>query len=248
MQHIEIIADELGSDIICLQELKAQQEQIDIDAFIKLGYKYSYIRGEKAYNGVGIFSKIPLTNIQMLDFGGNNQARHIMGVLPNGTELHNFYVPAGRDEPDPINNPSFAHKLQYMDDIIEYWNKRKNVSVIILGDLNIAPYEHDVWSHKQLLKVISHTPLETERMGKLKDTQNFIDSGRHFVDMNEKLYSWWSYRNKDWKKSNRGRRLDHIWLTPDLGDKLISYNGWSAARDWVKPSDHVPITIEVDLE
>ena len=89
----------------------------------------------------------------------------------------------------------------------------------MVGDLNIAPLEHDVWSHKQLLDVVSHTPPETEGLNAWLNT-GFIDAVRHFVPENEKLYTWWSYRNRDWRVANRGRRLDHIWVTPDLKTRL----------------------------
>ena len=84
---------------------------------------------------------------------------------------------------------------------------------ILVGDLNIAPLEHDVWSHKQLLDVVSHTPPETEGLNAWMNA-GFIDAVRHFVPADQKLYTWWSYRNQDWRASDRGRRLDHIWVTP----------------------------------
>ena len=234
----------IEADIICLQELKCQNPELPSNELKKLGFEHHYVRGEKAYNGVGIFSKIPLTDIETLDFGGNSQARHISAKLPNGTRLHNFYVPAGRDIPDPITNPHFAHKLQFTEDMIAYFKTLKDTQKhIILGDLNIAPFENDVWSHKQMLKVISHTPVEIEKMERMYKTLSWVDTARHFVPKTEKSYSWWSYRNQDWKKSNRGRRLDHIWVTPNLQKNLVSYEVMRDARDWEKPSDHVPVII-----
>ena len=97
----------IDADIICLQEMKCQNHEVPTNELKKLGFEHIYTRGEKAYNGVGIFSKTPLSNIEMLDFGGNSQARHISALLPDGTRLHNFYVPAGGDEPDVKTNPSY---------------------------------------------------------------------------------------------------------------------------------------------
>ena len=79
--------------------------------------------------------------------------------------------------------------------------------MIAVGDLNIAPLEQDVWSHKQLLTVVSHTPVEVERLGKLQEAGKFVDAVRHFVPADQKLYTWWSYRNRDWSLSDRGRRI-----------------------------------------
>ena len=127
----------------------------------------------------------------------------------------------------------------------DYFKKNIPIKSILVGDLNIAPYENDVWSHNQLINVVSHTPLETNSLLELKNNSNWIDVGRKFVSKEEKLYTWWSYRNRDWKKSNRGRRLDHIWVTQDLDKKLKSYESLSEIRDWEKPSDHVPIVVEL---
>ena len=123
---------------------------------------------------------------------------------------------------------------------------------VLVGDFNIAPGEHDVWSHKQLLKVVSHTPLEVSRLEKLQKTHDFIDCARVHIPDEEKLYSWWSYRARDVFKSNRGRRLDHIWVSPALKPAVISpgregYEIHTPCRIWEKPSDHVPITQILDI-
>ena len=125
--------------------------------------------------------------------------------------------------------------------MIEYFNQIKLKKTVLVGDLNIAPFEHDVWSHKQLLNVVSHTEIETELLIKFMDDSNWIDVGRKYFSKDEKLYSWWSYRNRDWKKSNRGRRLDHIMVSKDLETSLQSYLSCKEIRDWEKPSDHVPL-------
>ena len=118
---------------------------------------------------------------------------------------------------------------------------------MVAGDFNIAPLENDVWSHKQLLKVVSHTPIEVDKLSDFQRSIDWVDAIRHFVPETEKCYTWWSYRNRDWKKSNRGRRLDHIWLTKPLLPFLKSYEILNEARDWEKPSDHVPVIIDMEL-
>jgi exodeoxyribonuclease-3 len=87
---------------------------------------------------------------------------------------------------------------------------------VFVGDMNVAPHENDVWSHKQLINVVSHTDVEREKVNNIIISNNLFDVMRHTRDDSEKVYSWWSYRNRDWRKSNRGRRLDHIWLSPNL--------------------------------
>jgi exodeoxyribonuclease-3 len=175
--------------------------------------------------------------------------RHIAARLPDGTELHNFYVPAGGDIPDRELNPAYGFKLDYVDAMREWFAKERAKAdrMILVGDLNIAPLESDVWSHKQLLNVISHTPPEVERMEALMQTSGWIDTARHFTPEPEKLYSWWSYRNRDWRKSDRGRRLDHIWVTPPLKDSLKASHTLKDARDWERGSDHVPVMADFNL-
>ena len=113
--------------------------------------------------------------------------------------------------------------------------------------MNVAPLETDVWSHKQLLKVVSHTPVEVEALARLARSQGWIDVVRRFIPPEEKLFSWWSYRARNWETSDRGRRLDHIWVTPALEDALSGACVLKPARGWDTPSDHVPViaTLEV---
>ncbi len=233
-------------DVVCLQETKTPDEFFPHEAFENAGYKYRHVQGMKSYNGVCILSKKPFIKTDIHHRCGKEDCRHI-GVSFDEFDLHNLYIPAGGDEPDPKINEKFKHKLGFVDEMTD-WFAQKYTSkkpVVAVGDFNIAPYEHDVWSHKQLLKIVSHTPQETERLEKMRKSLDFTDSARHFIPMEEKAYSWWSYRNRDWRKSNRGRRLDHIWVTPPLKPKLKSYKTLEVARDWVKPSDHIPVMIEL---
>ena len=115
---------------------------------------------------------------------------------------------------------------------------------MLVGDFNVAPLESDVWNHKQLLKVVSHTPVEVETLGKLQKAHDWVDLGRKFVPAPERYYSWWSYRSPDWTKNDRGRRLDHMWASPDLAEKAVGHRIHEPCRSWLKPSDHVPLVTE----
>ena len=243
------LVDQARPDIICLQETKVEDALFPLEELKALGYPYVVFSGQKGYNGVAILSKVKLGEPQSFQLAGMDHKRHIAASLPDGTVLHNFYVPAGGDIPDPDQNPAYGFKLKFVEEMTD-WSKKlgkKPQNSIIVGDFNIAPLEHDVWSHKQLLGVVSHTPPEVERLDALKDSQGWCDVGRHFTPHGEKLYSWWSYRNRDWKASNRGRRLDHIWVTPQLSGALKSYSTLRDARDWERPSDHVPIMMDIAL-
>ncbi|MGE4351142.1 MAG: exodeoxyribonuclease III [Bdellovibrionales bacterium] len=246
---IERLAQEEAPDILCLQETKVVNDAFPAKALSDMGYAHQHFNGMKSYNGVAILSRVPLENPQIKNWQDREDCRHIYATLPNKAELHCVYVPAGGDIPDPKANPKFAHKLGFLDEMAAWWHAQKNkrkAPQILVGDMNIAPLENDVWSHKQLLDVVSHTPIEVEKMHTLQASNAWVDAIRHFVPEDQKLYSWWSYRAADWQKSNRGRRLDHIWVTPDLAGSLKSHKILSDARGWLpKPSDHVPVILEI---
>ncbi len=239
-------------DILALQEIKCQAHEFPADPFRALGYDYIEIAGQKAYHGAATLSKLPLERIDTR-FCPNQEARHVSTRVSAGQktfELHNFYVPAGGDIPDPVLNPKFQHKLDFLTAMQDYFSERflqYNDPLVLVGDFNIAPHDNDVWSHKQLLKVVSHTPIEVERLNQLKAVHNFTDCARLFHDDDTKLYSWWSYRARDVFKSNRGRRLDHIWVSPSLHKAVTKTgaDGFTIHTNWrikTKPSDHVPVT------
>lgn len=241
------LAEESRPDIIFLQETKVEDALFPLEDVKSLGFSHVYFSGQKSYNGVAILSKIKLDKVSSLTLAKLDHKRHISAELPNGIALHNFYVPAGGDIPDPKLNPAYDFKLRFVEDMTR-WSKvlkKTGQKAVIAGDFNIAPFEHDVWSHKQLLKVVSHTPAEVTRLNALRESLNWCDVARQFVKHEEKLYSWWSYRNRDWKKSDRGRRLDHIWVTPDLISGLKRFEILRNARDWDSPSDHVPVVMEL---
>lgn len=236
---------ECNLDIIALQETKVEDSKFPLEEIRNIGFEHIVYSGQKSYNGVAILSKIPIEDSFSISLY-NDDKRHICVCLGD-IKIHNFYVPAGGDEPDIDINPKYLHKLEYVRLMKEWFlaNHTQKDKLIIVGDLNIAPHEHDVWSSRQLKNVISHTEAERFALLDLQKSLDFIDTGRHFTDFSEKLYSWWSYRNRDWKKSNRGRRLDHIWTSRNLADNLRSIQALSHARDWTKPSDHVPFLLEM---
>ena len=244
---LERLITALDPDVICLQETKVPDELFPDGAPAQLGYPYVARRGMKSYNGVAILSRLKLEPAEGPDWCLRGDCRHLrVTVKARGgdVDLHDFYVPAGGDVPDPVANPKFAHKLEFVSEATNWFAARGvGKRTVLVGDLNIAPLEHDVWSHKQLLNVVSHTPIEVEHMLAWQRT-GFVDAVRHFVPESEKLYTWWSYRNQDWRASNRGRRLDHIWVSPDLRPKLKRYEILQDARDWPQTSDHVPVMVE----
>jgi len=236
-------------DVLCFQETKVIDDAFPIKAFRRLGFDHCALNGQKSYNGVAILSRRAFERRAEPAWCGKRDCRHIWITLDIGIDVHNFYVPAGGDIPDPEQNEKFAHKLQFLSEMTDWFGKRRrrNPKSVLVGDLNIAPHENDVWSHKQLLKVVSHTPVEVEALTRLYQTRDWVDAVRHFVPHSEKLYSWWSYRSPRWQDSDRGRRLDHIWTTPALKSHLSHLEVLRDMRGWEKPSDHVPIVVELNL-
>jgi exodeoxyribonuclease-3 len=149
--------------------------------------------------------------------------------------------------PIAISTAKFAHKLRFVDELSEWWRTARSAErpMVLVGDLNIAPLETDVWSHKQLLDVVSHTPIEVEKLTAMQSSIGWVDAVRHFTPPEQRLYTWWSYRKRDWRASDRGRRLDHIWVTPGLTRRLRAAQVVREARDWPTPSDHVPVLLDL---
>ena len=239
--------NEKNIDIICLQETKTEDKFFPSDEFSKIGMNQQYFKGEKSYNGVAILSKMKFDGNGYLNFCNKGDCRHISVKLGKEIELHNFYVPAGGDEPDIELNAKFKHKIDFLNEMKSYFIGDKKTQKILVGDLNIAPLENDVWSHKQLLNVVSHTPIETETLLDIIVSGEWIDVMREIVPYDQKLYSWWSYRNRNWEISNRGRRLDHIWVSKKLFPQVKSGVIYNETRSWERPSDHVPIVIDIDI-
>ena len=232
-------------DVLCLQETKTEDNHFPCENFRKIGLKYKFFQGQKSYNGVAVLSKIPFKKKFHYNWCGLNDARHVAVTLENNITLHNFYVPAGGDIPDPKINYKFKQKIDFLKAMTSYFKEDKKKKKIILGDLNIAPNENDVWSHTKLLKVVSYTPLERKYLFNLMKEGRLIDVVRLHHKSDEKLYSWWSYRSKDWMKSNKGTRLDHIFTSRDLASKIVMAKICKELRAEPVPSDHVPIIVKI---
>jgi len=241
-------------DLLCLQETKCPDDRFPLKRFRRLGYAHAAINGQKGYHGVAVLSRLPFDQVSVRAFCGKADSRHVSVVigekagLRDPVTLHNLYVPAGGDEPDPDVNEKFAHKLAFLDEMRESPQLQPNGQrAILVGDLNVAPLEHDVWSHRQLIDVVSHTPIECEKLQAVQQAGRWLDVMRTFVPEPSKLFTWWSYRSPDWASADRGRRLDHIWAAPALGDRISGMTVARQARAWSRPSDHVPVTATIEL-
>ena len=241
-------AREQSPDVLCLQEIKCREHQFPAKALAEAGYVHQAIHGQKGYHGVATVSRIPFTEISRHDWQDNGEARHV-GVELHGAGkgliLENVYIPAGGDIPDREANPKFGQKLDFLERMTR-WADALDRPTLIVGDFNVAPLECDVYDHKALLKVVSHTPIEVETLGKFRDAHGWEDLGRKFIPAPERNYSWWSYRSF-WRQKDQGRRLDHMWASPELAPQAVSHWFVEDTRRWDAPSDHVPLVTEFDL-
>jgi len=240
-----LLKDE-APDILCLQEIKTPMEKFPREMFDALGYRYIVARGQKGYNGVAILSRFPIMETGAEDFAALGHARHVAAQLENGVTIHNFYVPAGGDIPDRTQNEKFGQKLDYLTQMRDHFRWNRPDRAILVGDLNIAPRDDDVWDHKALYKIVSHTPIEVDHLAQVQGEGSWVDVTRADIP-DGRLYSWWSYRAADWDKADKGRRLDHVWATPDIANSAHSSRILRDARGWDQPSDHVPVFATFDL-
>ena len=230
-------------DVLCLQETKTEDVHFPSEALAEAGWPHQAYRGEKSYNGVAIISRLPLADAAHLNWAGREDCRHIAATIEGGPRVHNFYVPAGGDVPDRDENPKFGHKLDFIAEMTSHFTANLPERAILVGDLNIAPLAEDVWSTKQLQKVVSHTAVERDGLLRLIEEGGWHDAVRAHFGPEEILYSWWSYRARDWAASDRGRRLDHVWTSRDLATAVRDVSIERAFRGAEKPSDHVPTII-----
>ena len=256
--RIDLVAKFLKAmrpDVLCLQETKCIDDAFPRKRFKRLGYEHIALNGQKGYHGVAIVSKLPFESSDVRTFCDKVDSRHISvsfgekAQLSKPLVLHNFYVPAGGDLPDPALNPKFAHKLGFLDEMRDNAALRCNGAsrMVLVGDLNVAPLEHDVWSHKQMVRVVSHTPVECEKLTAVQNTGGWVDVMRMLVPEPTKLYTWWSYRSPDWATADKGRRLDHVWVAPALADRVADLKVLKNSRGWTRPSDHVPVTATLEV-
>lgn len=241
LEPIERFLRAYKPDILCLQEIKANSNDFPTRFFSQLDYATLSLNGQRMHHGVAILGRAQkLAEETRQDWQGNGEARHIGVRLTNGVRVENVYVPAGGDLPDEARNPKFGQKLRFLERMTD-WSAKLREPTVLIGDLNIAPLESDVWNHKALIDVVSHTPVEVEALTGLQQAHGFVDIGRTFTPAPQRLYTWWSYRASDWRASDRGRRLDHVWASPEVAAAATGFTVVEDARSWDKPSDHAPI-------
>ena len=243
--QVQRFVAEAGVDLLLLQETKCREAEFPYAALAEAGLPHVRVAGQKGWHGVATASREPLDDAPDLDLCREGHAR-CLAVKVRGVEVVNLYIPAGGDTPDRATNAKFDHKLDFYDRLTARMAARDPAAPLLLaGDFNIAPGEFDVWSHRQMLRVVSHTPVEIEAAAALKASLSFVDLPRLAVPEPEKLFTWWSYRAADFRASNRGLRLDHLWASPGLAPHASNARVHDHVREWERPSDHAPVTVDL---
>jgi exodeoxyribonuclease III len=247
LDQLERFCNAYRPDVVCLQEIKVTSDDFPAAQIAAFGYPHMEVHGQKGYNGVAILSRHELAAPRRQVWCERDDCRHL-AVSIGGIELHNFYVPAGGNVPDPEQNPKFAHKLQFLAEMAA-WAEGDGLvdrQAVIVGDLNVAPLENDVWNHKRLTRSVGHTPVEAAHMARLWAAGRLTDVPRHFVPEPEPLYTWWGYRFPQSYAKDYGWRLDHVLVTPPLLERLRGLEIVRETRTWERPSDHVPVVLDLE--
>lgn len=246
LDHLHRFCTAWEPDVVCLQEIKVTNDGFPIQEMKNIGYRHAVVHGQKGYNGVAILSRRRVSAPRKEIWCDRDDCRHA-SVTVGGVELHNFYVPAGGDVPDPERNPKFAHKLQFLQELAA-WARKDHLAArraVVLGDLNVAPLEHDVWNHKRLRRSVGHTEIETQGMLGFWQAGGLIDVPRHFIPEPEPLYTWWGYRFAQSVAKDYGWRLDHVLVTRPLMKRVKAVTIVRDTRLWERPSDHVPVVLDL---
>lgn len=230
-------------DVLCLQESKCVDAKFPHSKLRAIGYPHIEFHGEKAYNGVAIISKHPIEDLQknFPDDKEDAPRRLIAGTI-NGIRIVNVYVPHGTK----FGSDKFAFKLDWIARLRKYFDTNFDLAdwLLLVGDLNVAPHEMDVWNPRYWQDRMHFTKPEREAIHDLK-RWGFVDIFRQIND-EEKAYSWWSNFHHDFEK-NRGLRIDHIWASPDLADNCTDCWIDKKPRGLERPSDHAPVVAEFKL-
>lgn len=229
-------------DALCLQETKCTDDKFPVADFLEAGYKSAFL-GQKSYNGVAILSPFEIESVQMNfpDDDADAPKRLIAGTV-NGIRIVNTYIPNGTE----LWTDKFTFKLDWLQRLRRFFDETcdKNSDVLLCGDFNVAPDERDVWNVGFWEGKLHFSKPERAAIHHVKQW-GFVDVFRQ-ANGDEKLYSWWNYREGAFFK-NQGLRIDHIWTSKSLAEKCTACWIDRKPRGAVRPSDHAPVVAEFEI-
>ena len=234
-------------DVVCLQEIKCQDDAFPREPIEALGYNVA-VHGQKTFNGVALLSKLPFDEVTSgLDGGdGDVQARFLEALVSTKTgvvRVVSLYLPNG----NPAPGDKYDYKLQWMDRLAAFARKRMTLEepLVLAGDYNVIPAAADARHPEAWVNDALYLPRTREKFRALINL-GLTDAIRATSDATG-LYSFWDYQAGAWQKDN-GIRIDHLLLSPQAADRLVDAGIDRHVRSWDKPSDHVPVWIDLDIE
>jgi exodeoxyribonuclease III len=234
-------------DVACFQETKCVDDAFPRDAFEALGYNVA-VHGQKTFNGVAILSKFPFDEVTPGLPGDqtDDHARFIEAVISiKGSSLRiaSIYLPNG----NPPDTDKYSYKIKWMNRLIDYAKERLALEepLVLAGDYNVIPATADARNPSAWLTDALFLPATRERYRALCHL-GLTDAVRASSD-EAGLYTFWDYQAGAWQKNN-GIRIDHMLLSPQAADRLIGARIDRHVRAWEKPSDHVPVVIDLAIE
>lgn len=238
-------------DVLCLQETKVTDDQFPRQAFSSVGYQV-YVSGQKSYNGVALISRSPLTAVTTgfapilgaaIDPSLDDQKRVITGITAAGVRIVNLYVPNGA----AIGSEKYTYKLHWLATLRQYLQALLPTSphLCVCGDFNIAPEDRDIYDSTDRATHIMASDAERQALADVL-ALGLADAFRKFTPETGH-FSWWDYRAASFRR-NHGWRIDHHYLSLDLYDRAVACTIDRTPRQWEKPSDHAPVTVELAVE
>ncbi len=248
-QIIEWI-NQVNPDILCLQETKVMDDNFPFEPFEKLGYSVE-VYGQKSYNGVAIISKIKPENVKKGFYGCTEfnqnieiflEQKRLISADINGIKIINVYVPNGSS----LESNKFEYKISWLNCLASFLDEqeKKGELICLMGDFNVAPSNLDIHDPKKFEGGIMTSKIERNALKNVLK-KRLIDSFRIF-EQNTGHWSWWDYRNNSFEL-NKGWRIDHIYISKELSSKLKSCVIDCSPRGNLRPSDHAPVVIDLNL-
>ena len=237
---------EAEPDVACLQEIKSVDENFPREPFEELGYNVE-THGQKGFNGVALLSRLPFDEVTARLPGDeeDEQARYLEGVIsvPSGiVRIASLYLPNG----NPVDSPKFDYKLAWMERLEKRARKllKEEEPFVLAGDYNVIPEAEDARHPEAWVEDALFRP-ESRRAFRALKNLGLTDALRA-CHAEADRYTFWDYQAGAWQKNN-GIRIDHLLLSPQAADRLRACEIDSHVRGWEKPSDHVPIWIDLDV-
>ncbi|HYP89885.1 MAG TPA: exodeoxyribonuclease III [Polyangiaceae bacterium] len=227
-------------DVLCMQETKVEDDEFPSDELQMLGYAVA-MAGQPTYNGVAIASRLPMKDIEIGLLGADADAdKRLIAATIGGLRVMSAYIPNGRT----VSSPAFAEKLAWLRQLqVTLSDRERGRDVFLGGDFNVATDERDVFAPELFRGKVHFHPDERRELEQLKKL-GFVDSFRKFEERGG-LYSWWDYRAGGFRK-NQGLRIDYAFLSTSLAARCRSCRMDDAPRHLDKPSDHIPVIVELD--